>query len=261
MRPDQKHSPSFSLSLVRKGAFIEETYRVFSLWNLSYDLRHNLARLRAANPIGATNYSWLGEVIETISARFSVGECLKPLVVMASGGLSIETWKYCLLWHFGSTDGLYCAFVRDLFFPKILEGTAVLTTHDVIPFAAQLRQKGVARGGLSDAAIERLSQDLLRMAGQFGFLEGKVRRYVRHPLIPENALLYAVYSLRESLKSVDQIIQSDRWKLFLMRSEQVERELLDLHQFHRLRYERAGSVRELSLPHASLLEFTQSLIA
>lgn len=259
---DVRHSsPNPSLSLVRKGAFIEETYRIFSQWDLQQDLRQNLARLRSTNPIGARNNSWLGEVLETISARFSHGDDFSPLVRLASGGLSLDTWTYCLLWHFGSTDGLYCSFIKEFLFPKVQEGIAVLTTHDVMPFAISLRQSGVARGGLSEAAVERLSQDLLRLAGQFGFLEGKVQRRIRVPVIPDDAILYGIYSLRDSLSNLDQLFSSDRWKLFLLQPAQVEQELLNLHQFRRLHYERAGSIRELSLPHANLMAFAQSLVA
>ena len=261
MTDDQNRSPSPSLSLVRKGAFIEETYRIFSQWDLRTDLRNNLARLRSINPIGAKNNSWLGEVLETICARFSTGDDFTPLVRLAAGGLSLDTWKYCLLWHFGSTDGLYCSFIKGFFFPKVQEGIAVITTQDVIPFVVGLRKSGVARGGLSDAAVERLSQDLLRLAGQFGFLEGKVQRRIRNPVIPDDAMLYAIYSLRDSLKNLDQFSSSDRWKLFLLHPPQVEQELLNLHQFRRLHYERAGSIRELSLPHANLMAFAQSLVA
>jgi len=261
MTDAQHSSPSPSLSLVRKGAFIEETYRVFALWDLQTDLRQNLARLRSTNPIGAKNNSWLGEVLETISARFSKGEDFTPLVKLAAGGLTLDTWKYCLLWHLGSTDGLYCSFVNGFLFPKVQEGIAVITTQDVMPFVVGLRKSGVARGGLSDAAVERLSQDLLRLAGQFGFFEGKVHRRIRNPVIPEDAILYAIYSLRDSLKNLDQFFNSDRWKLFMLQPPQVEQELLNLHQFRRLHYERAGSIRALSLPHTNLMDFAQSLVA
>lgn len=217
---------------------------------------------RTTNPIGAKNNSWLGEVLETISARFSKGDDFTPLVILAAGGLSLDTWKYCLLWHFGSTDGLYCSFIKEFLFPKVQEGIAVITTQDVMPFVVGLRKSGVARGGLSDAAVERLSQDLLRLAGQFGFLEGKVQRRIRNPVIPEDAILYAIYGLcATSQKNLDQFFSSGRWNLFLFHPPQVEQELLNLHQFRRLHYERAGSIRELSLPHANLMAFAQSLVA
>ena len=47
----------------------------------------------------------------------------------------------------------------------------------------------------------------------------------------------------------------------MLQPTQVEQELLNLHQFRRLHYERAGSIRELSLPHANLMAFAQSLVA
>jgi hypothetical protein len=60
---------------------------------------------------------------------------------------------------------------------------------------------------------------------------------------------------------VERILDSDRWELFLLTPAQVEHELLNLHQFRRLHYERAGSIRALSLPHANLMAFAQSLVA
>jgi hypothetical protein len=99
------------------------------------------------------------------------------------------------------------------------------------------------------------------LAGQFGFLEGKVQRRIRNPVIPEDAILYAVYSLRELGKNLDQLFNSDRWKLFLLHPSQIEQELLNLHQFRRLSYERAGTIRDLSLPHANLVAFAESLVA
>ena len=52
-----------------------------------------------------------------------------------------------------------------------------------------------------------------------------------------------------------------RWAMFLMTAADVECELLNLHQFRRVRYERAGSVSELHLPYSSLEAFAQSLVA
>ena len=106
-----------------------------------------------------------------------------------------------------------------------------------------------------------MGRDLLRAAAEFGLLEGKLRREYRHPAIPENAILFAIYSLWDQSRSADRLIHSDQWHQFLMRTGQVEHELLNLHQFRRLHYERAGSVRELSLPYDSLTDYCQSLVA
>ena len=49
--------------------------------------------------------------------------------------------------------------------------------------------------------------------------------------------------------------------MYLMRPDDVERELLRLHQFHKLRYEVAGSIVELSLPNKSALEYAEAMVA
>ena len=251
----------FSGRLVRKGVLIEETYRIFRHWDADLSLHDNINAIRATNPVGAKNQAWLREVTATISNRFSTGDDIIPLVTLARGGLALDVWKYCLLWHLGSTDGLYSAFASEFLFPRVDSGVAVFTTDDVIPFVRELEARGVFQEALSDYGVRRLGRDLLRAAAEFGFVQGNARREVRHPAIPDEAFLYAIYSLWDDVPSAERLVSSDRWRLFLMRSSQVEHELLNLHQFHRLRYERAGTVRDLSLPYDSLLEFAQSLVA
>ena len=253
-------SENHSGRLMRKGVLVEETYRIFACWDVSVPLRQNLSRIREQNPIGASNAAWLKEVVATLSNRFSAGDPIAPLVILAKGELAIATWKYCLLWHLHSTDGLFSAFMREFLAPRIESGTVVFTTEDVMPYVQELQSRGVFGEKLSDYGVRRMGRDLLRAAGEFGLLDGQTRREFHHPVIPEDALLYAIYSLWETAPRVDRMISSNRWRQFLMNPFQVEHELLNLHQFHRLRYERAGSVGELNLPHNSLADFCHSLV-
>ena len=50
------------------------------------------------------------------------------------------------------------------------------------------------------------------------------------------------------------VIDSLEWRMYLMDSGDVEREVLRLHQFHRLSYQAAGTLATLDLPAESLLE-------
>lgn len=253
-------SENHSGRLMRKGVLIEETYRVFGCWDLSATLRQNLIRIREENPIGASNAAWLKEVVATLSNRFSAGDSIEPLIVLAKGELPIETWKSCFLWHLRSTDGLFSTFMADFLAPHIETGTVVFTTEDVIPFVHELQSRGVFGEKLSDYGVRRMGRDFLRAAGEFGLLEGQTRREFFHPVIPENAILFAIYSLWDSAPNAERLISSPRWHQFLMKPAQVEHELLNLHQFRRLRYERAGSICELSLPYDSLTDYCKSLV-
>lgn len=254
-------NPSHSTRLLRKGAFIEETYRVFSHWDESMGLRENLDRIRATNPLGAPNQAWLKEITATLATRFSHGDPVAPLVALAKSAYPMERWRYFLLWHFAGTDGLFARFCSDFLMEESRRGIVVFTTESVAPFMRRLHTEGILETDLSEYGITRGSRDLLRMAADFGLVSGNPNRRFTHAHIPEDAFLYALYDLMESSSSVSRAIRDDRWKMFLLTPDEVERELLTLHQYRRLRYEQAGSVRELALPFANRLEFTRSLCA
>jgi hypothetical protein len=253
--------PAFSQRLVRKGALIEETYRAFSRWDNTKSVPENIESIRAQNPMGAPNESWLREITATLSSRFSHGDSVAPLAILAAGQHPIERWRYCLLWQFATTDSLYAQFATDFLFAQHQNGIAAFDTDAVVPFIEKLDADGGFECALSPYGRLRTARDLLRMAAAFGLVEGTpVRRFTNDP-IPEDAVLFALYSLMDQVQSVSRSIKSPRWRVFLMTPSDVEHELVNLHQFRRLRYEQAGSVRELSLPHANLMEYCRSLVS
>ena len=254
-------STNFSTRLLRKGALVEETYRVLAHWRPEDSAAANLHRIKETDIIGAKNQSWLREITTTLSSRFSHGDSVTALSVLAKAQYPMDRWKYCLLWHFGSTDGLFIRFVNEFLIPKRDEGIAAFDTQSVLPFVETVEKDGVLEAPLTSYGRTRLARDLLRMATAFGLLSSQLmRRFVQAP-IPDDALLYALYSIQEQFSSVSRSLESPRWAVFLLSAPAVETELLHLHQLRRVRYEQAGSVRELSLPYDNLLDFTQSLIA
>lgn len=256
-----KSTPSLSTRLLRKGALIEDTYRVFSHWNLSESLAANLGRIQETNPLGAKNQSWLREVTVTLSSRFSQGDSIEPLVILAKAQYPLERWRFCLLWHFASTDGLFRRFVDEFLFKERQANIAAFDTEAVRPFVEAIDRERILGAPLTEYGRVRLARDLLRMATAFDLLTDNLRRSFTNTVIPDDALLYAIYSLHGEVPSISRAVESPRWRMFLLNSSDVERELLNLHQYRRLHYEQAGSIRELSLPFGSLPEFARSLTA
>ncbi len=254
-----KTSPSLSTRLLRKGALIEETYRIFSHWELDESLSENLARIREQNPLGAKNQSWLHEVTTTLSSRFAQGDSIESLVILAKAQYPLERWRFFLLWHFGSTDGLFRRFVDEFLFRQRLEDIAAFDTEAVASFVAEIDRERILGAPLTAYGQVRLARDLLRMAAAFGLVTDQLRRRFTHIAIPDDAFLYGLYSLNAEIPSVSRAVESPRWRLFLISPADIERELLNLHQFRRLRYEQAGTIRELALPYDTLTEFARSL--
>jgi hypothetical protein len=57
------------------------------------------------------------------------------------------------------------------------------------------------------------------------------------------------------------MVESPDWHMYLMDSADVERELLRLHQFHKLHYQVAGSLAQLKLPCDSAADYARELAA
>ena len=76
--------------------------------------------------------------------------------------------------------------------------------------------------------------------------------------LPEQSFLYLLYALMEREQNTRNVIHAPDWRLFLMYPEQVEEELLRLHQYGKLRFERAGTFLELTLPFEHTEDFIRS---
>ncbi len=79
--------------------------------------------------------------------------------------------------------------------------------------------------------------------------------------LPDESFLYLLHAMREGKPNAYDLVHAEDWRLYLMDGEDVERELLRLHQFRKLHYDAAGSLAQLSLPCESALGFARELAA
>lgn len=259
--PSQKLERRISSRLIRKGALVEETYVAFQHWDLAVSFEENLRHLQDTNIIGAKNERWLHEVATTISSRFKTHAPLEPLVILAKGGFPLGKWKSCMLWHVGAVDELYYRFATEWLFDEFEKGTLFLRTDDVVPFVKSITNGRMAKGaGLSDYGLLRAGRDLLLMASDFGLLTGNVSRQFANHHLDSDSFLYVAHALASTNDNARQIVSSPDWRLFLMRTEDVERELLNLHQYRKVEYHVAGSLAQLKLPDTSWVEYARGLV-
>ena len=248
-----------STRLLRKGALINETYALFNDWDETLSIKQNLKYARETNVVGTSNEAWLKEVISTLSSRFKHEQNVLPLIYLARS-LSLEDWKPCLLWHVGRTDQIYFRFAIDWLFVQFEEDAYQLRSQDVQPFVEQMINGMLAKGkGVSEYGILRASRDLLKMARDFDLLEGKVVKQFRPYHLSEQVMLYVLHSINEYQSNATKLVADEAWRIYLMSPQDVIRELLRLHQFHKVHFQAAGSLSQLKLPFDSPLEFARSL--
>jgi hypothetical protein len=77
----------------------------------------------------------------------------------------------------------------------------------------------------------------------------QVRKFASYH-IPDESFLYVLHAMAEREPNAGRIVGAPDWRMYLMHPEDVERELLRLHQYRKLHYEVAGSLAQLRLPCA-----------
>jgi hypothetical protein len=253
-------TPELSQRLIRKGALTSETYEIFRLWDEAASANTNLAAIsqRLFKTLG-----WAREVQATLRRRFRDIHAAAPLILLAKQGLPFEEWRSCLLLWVGVRERFFQEFVVGWLYPRFEEGVLRVRVDDARPFVTRLWREmhGHARRQ-SEYGEVRTTRDVLRMARDFGILsgDGPAKTFASFHL-SDRCFLFWAHAIAEQQAGTARIPASPLWRLALMRSSDVERELLRLHQFRRLEYHVAGSLVQLELPCRSASEYAERMVA
>lgn len=258
--PGSRSGVVSSFTLV-KGALIPETYAAFSLWDLSLPKRENLQRLREENTVGAGSETWLRDVAKVLNRRFEPDTRDRALVELARAHCPLELWKPLLLWHITRDEFLLRDFLCEWLFPAYTAGAYRIRPEELHDYLRALPQRGArTEHAWTEATLHRVAVGLLKMATDFGLLEGSVVRRFASYHLPEKSFLYLLHALAERHAHPRKVIESPDWRMYLLTAEDVERELFRLHQFRLLEYHVAGSIAHLKLPCASPREYAERFL-
>lgn len=239
---------------------IPETYAVFAGWDFNKSKRENLDRLRHENFIGARSAGWLRDVAKVLNRRFEPAGRDRALVILAQSGCPLDEWKPIMLWHITRDEFLLRDFLVNWLYPRFEAGVLRVKPEELDEFLRNLRNRGgKTEHEWSDVTGRRVEAGLLKAAADFGLLKGSAVKEFASYHLPERSFLYVLYAIRDQLVSPAKVINSIDWRMFLMSSADVEREVLRLHQYKKLHYEAAGTLLQLTLPHQTALEYAKAV--
>ena len=245
-----------------KGAMIAETYAVFREWDLRRSKRENLDHLRDSNFIGARSATWLRDVIKVLNRRFEPDGRDKPLMLLAKQECPMEEWKPLLLWHMTRDEFLLQDFIQHWLFKAYAKGQFRVRPEDLYPYLRAIKRRGgKIEHEWTEATLHRVAAGLLKIASDFDLLKGSTKKEFTTYHLPERSFMYLLHAICEREPSPGRLIMAADWRLFLMSPEDVERELLRLHQYRKLHYEVAGSLMQLSLPCKSAQAYAERMAA
>ncbi len=242
-----------------KGSMIDDTYRVFRDGDFDLSRDENLRRMRETNSIGAASDSWLINVSKVLHRRFNPNYRDRPLVVLAKARVAYSIWKPALLWHLTRDEFLLRDFLTSWLFPAFQGGVTGIRVETLFDYLQNLEKQGHVTTTWTESTLKRVASALLRIAVDFDLMAGsQVREFLPYNL-SDDAFLYLLHALADHRANAYDLVHDEDWRLFLMKPEDVERELFRLHQFHRLGYETAGTLAQLSLPCNSALAYAREL--
>jgi len=245
-----------------KGAMIDETFAVFRAWDFARSKRENLDRLRDTNFIGAKSATWLRDVAKVLNRRFDPDRRDRVLVHLAQQNCPFDEWKPILLWHMTRDEFLLSDFIQHWLFKAYTKGQFRVRPEGLHAYLKNIgRRGGVTEHGWTDATLHRVAAGLLRIAADFDLLKGAVTKEFTAYHLPERSFIYLLHAIQERELSPGRLMAAPDWRLFLMSPADVERELLRLHQYRKIRYEVAGSLIQLSLPCPSARDYAERMAA
>lgn len=246
MKPAARADTVSSYTL--KAAFFDEMWTACVRWDFAQDSTENCRRLRAENPFGKSA-SWALDITKIIRRRIDpVREA--PLIRLAQAGVDRAVWNPLAMWHITRDEFLLRQFLTTWLWEQYDVGRPHVGTGEAEEWLAQIER---ARG-LSWTARTRgmVVSGLFSVPSAVGLLEGaRIRRFLPYHL-PDESLLYLLHAISASQPNARRVLDDPDWRMFRLRPEDLERELLRLHQLHRLHYDVAGSFAQLRLPSPSL---------
>lgn len=247
-----------SFTLV-KGTMIPETYAVLRGWDCEASKRANLDRLRTENYIGSRSATWLRDVAKVMNRRLDPNGPDRALMVLAKAGLPSVEWNPILLWHITRDEFLLRDFLMNWLYSQFESGAYRLRTEEVVEFLDTVASRGgITEHSWSAATRHRVAAGLLKAGVDFGLLHGTVTKEFSSYHLPERSFMYVLHALSETTQNATKIVGSPEWRMYLMGPDDVEQELLRLHQFRRLSYEAAGSLGQLTLPFPTALAYAEA---
>jgi hypothetical protein len=251
---------TLSSYLAIKGPFIETTFRAFSDWDFSQTPKENFEQIEATNNVGASSDGWLKQFIRVLRQRYDLAGVDRPLIELVQQGWHIEDWRPVQLWHISRKDELLREFLANWAFERREQGIVVLTVDSVVEYLHTLVKERLGSvDSWKDNTYRRVASGLLKTATEFSLLRGHHNKEFEAYRLPERSLMYLLHALMERENNTRKVIAAEDWRLFLMKPNEVEEELLRLHQYGKLQFERAGSFLELTLPCENTDEYVRSV--
>lgn len=180
-----------------------------------------------------------------------------PILFRKQAGRDLR--RLVLFYHYALSDLFAYEATTELLYPMVRRGNLPVASRDIHEF---LRRKVPSHPEIkvwTPQTHNSLVSHYLSAVRDFGLLEGKVRKRVRRPMVPEEMVLYVTTKLREAGVAGRAIVNHADFRLFFLEPHEVEARLAQAAAKGLIRFHRSGRIVSVELPWRSLVDYAQTL--
>lgn len=113
----------------------------------------------------------------------------------------------------------------------------------------------------SDAVNHRVAKSLLALTRDAGLLEGIQSKTIRHPFVPDEVIVYVLFTLRsEGFSTGNRVLTHPVWRLFLLSESDVSDHLARVSDRGLIEWHATGSSFHLGFPYDTEEEVARVLL-
>ena len=253
---------TYKALLTHPGAMIDEMRLLINRFNPEVDTNTWVEEIIRENALGKASRSWTREVItRAFLPRFVDGEpktTWKPLKILGSKSVDLSIIRTVMYYHTAKIDAFLYDFVTTDLFERYYTGQMNLSAADVLR-CIQNASPDKFDKPWSDSVKGRLSRGVMSTLRDFGILEGKAKKKIADFYLPIEAFVYVAFLIHSHVSAGEMILNHDDWKLFLLKSQGVERMFLEAHQLGFLNYNAAGKLIRIEFEFNSTEELADDI--
>ena len=246
----------YTSNVTKAGALLNEARVLLDWWQPELSVDANFDRVRTGNLLGARSHAQAALIAQTLRRRyFDDPELGAALLTFARHPAAANNWLNFLLYFFALQDDLTLrSLMLNVVYPYRWQGLEATLEQAFYYETCAWSDCGLTARRWSRATSRQTSRSAAQALREFGALS---RGRMSNPPLP--AFAFIAFWLRRRNASGMNVLSNYDWKLFLLEEDDVERRLLDAHQWKLLEYFAAGSTIRIGFPAESLEAYAKWL--
>ncbi|MCL4487035.1 MAG: DUF1819 family protein [Chloroflexi bacterium] len=253
-------------SLTKSSGSLADMNLLFANWDEAKSVEENFDAAIRRNLFGKATRNRVAVLLQIFHRRFlppnGTGRAFR---VFVGSSLPAEVTDRVVYYYTALAEPVLHDFVVEYLYPLFLRGEQTVTATHAVQFLQEAISQGKTEGKWeSEETRRRTAQGLLSTLRDLGVLSGSKGSPYK-TLAPRQlhvlAFAYVAFHVKRTEVSGERMIHHPHWRLFFLRTADVERYFAEAAAEKLLTYQAAGSIVRIEFPTADFEEYVNALTA